>query len=215
MLSKEGIVLYWSVNGILPLSKMARRKDDGGPKWGGFYKFDSPRLHYCNARVLILLRFRFSRNTGLPPIKWQPESSALTDQELPNTPKCDSYRHSHLFLIPGQQLINDVNLLADVAESKRADCAIAEFTPKMEAATASQKAGIAIMIGAPNSMHGGSNFSNVSTADLVERGYLKILSSDYVPLALLRAAVKLGCQLNDMVGGIATVTAQSRHRHRF
>ena len=54
----------------------------------------------------------------------------------------------------------------------------------------------------------------VSTADLVEQGYLKILSSDYMPLALLRAAVKLGCQLNDMAGGIATVTAQSRHRHR-
>jgi len=37
---------------------------------------------------------------------------------------------------------------------------------------------------------------------------LKILSSDYVPSTLLRAAVKLGGQLNDMASGIATVTSQ-------
>ena len=103
---------------------------------------------------------------------------------------------------------HDDTTAADVAESKQADCALAEFPTTMEAAAECEKADIAVMMGAPNLMRGGSHSGNVSAADLVETGYLKILSSDYVPSTLLRAAVKLGGQLNDMASGIATVTAQ-------
>ena len=103
---------------------------------------------------------------------------------------------------------HDDTTVQDVAESKQANCALAEFPTTMEAAAECEKADIAVMMGAPNLMRGGSHSGNVSAADLVEPGYLKILSSDYVPSTLLRAAVKLGSDLNDMAAGMATVTAR-------
>jgi len=103
---------------------------------------------------------------------------------------------------------HDDTTAADVAESKQADCALAEFPTTMEAAAECEKADIAVMMGAPNLMRGGSHSGNVSAEDLVKPGYLQILGSDYVPSTLLRAAVKLGGQLNDMAAGMATVTAR-------
>ena len=103
---------------------------------------------------------------------------------------------------------HDDTTVADVAESKDANCALAEFPTTMEAAAECEKAEIAVMMGAPNLMRGKSHSGNVSAADLVAPGYLKILSSDYVPSTLLRAAVKLGSGLNDMAAGMATVTAR-------
>ena len=43
--------------------------------------------------------------------------------------------------------------------------------------------------------------------DLAGQGLLDILSSDYVPAALLMAAVRLGREANDMAAGLRTVTA--------
>lgn len=43
--------------------------------------------------------------------------------------------------------------------------------------------------------------------DLAGQGLLDILSSDYVPAALLMAAVRLGREANDMAVGLRTVTA--------
>ena len=62
------------------------------------------------------------------------------------------------------------------------------------------------MMGAPNLMRGGSHSGNVSAIDLVEPGYLRILSSDYVPSTLLRAAVKMGQMIEDMARAMTTVT---------
>ena len=63
------------------------------------------------------------------------------------------------------------------------------------------------MMGAPTLMRGGSHSGNVSAAELVAPGLLQILSSDYVPSSLLRAAVKLGLMLDDMAAGLASVTS--------
>lgn len=62
-------------------------------------------------------------------------------------------------------------------------------------------------MGAPNLMRGSSHSGNVSALDLVGPGLLHILSSDYVPSTLLRAAVKLGGIAGNMAAGMATVTS--------
>ena len=62
-------------------------------------------------------------------------------------------------------------------------------------------------MGAPNLTRGSSHSGNVSALDLVGPGLLHILSSDYVPSTLLRAAVKLGGIVGDMAAGMATVTS--------
>ena len=68
---------------------------------------------------------------------------------------------------------------------------IAEFPTTQEAADASHEAGLAILVGAPNLVLGGSHSGNISAADLIERGLLDVLSSDYVPASLLQAAFLL------------------------
>ncbi|MDE3120450.1 MAG: alpha-D-ribose 1-methylphosphonate 5-triphosphate diphosphatase [Paracoccaceae bacterium] len=84
---------------------------------------------------------------------------------------------------------------------------LAEFPTTEEAASACHRAGIAVMMGAPNLIRGGSHSGNVAAEDLARMGLLDIVSSDYVPAALLMAAFRLGALWDDLPRGIATVTA--------
>jgi alpha-D-ribose 1-methylphosphonate 5-triphosphate diphosphatase len=78
------------------------------------------------------------------------------------------------------------------AEQAIADgVAIAEFPTTLEAAAAAHDGGLAILMGAPNVVRGRSHSGNISATDLVRAGLLDILSSDYVPYALLQAAFVL------------------------
>ncbi|MEL6295685.1 MAG: alpha-D-ribose 1-methylphosphonate 5-triphosphate diphosphatase [Pseudomonadota bacterium] len=84
--------------------------------------------------------------------------------------------------------------------------AMAEFPTTIEAAKACHDHGIAVIMGAPNLVRGGSHSGNVAAKDLAEQDLLDIISSDYVPSALLMSAVHLGEMWDDLPRGIATVT---------
>jgi alpha-D-ribose 1-methylphosphonate 5-triphosphate diphosphatase len=84
---------------------------------------------------------------------------------------------------------------------------LAEFPTTLEAAQACRDHAIAVMMGAPNLIRGGSHSGNVAAADLAQAGLLDILSSDYVPSALLFAAVRLGDIWDDLPRAMATVTS--------
>ena len=86
---------------------------------------------------------------------------------------------------------HDDATLAHVAESYEYGTRVAEFPTTREAAEASHRAGMAVMMGAPNVVRGGSHSGNIAAADLVELGVLDILSSDYYPAALLDAVFKV------------------------
>jgi len=79
-----------------------------------------------------------------------------------------------------------------VEESMRFGVKVAEFPTTMDAARASHEAGLAVLMGAPNIVRGGSHSGNISAGALAEAGLLDILSSDYVPVSLMHAAFKLG-----------------------
>ena len=93
-----------------------------------------------------------------------------------------------------------------VAQSAAHGVAFAEFPTTLAAAQACKAAGIAVMAGAPNLIRGGSHSGNVAARDLAEADCLDILSSDYVPAALLTAALTLGEIWGDLARGVATVT---------
>jgi alpha-D-ribose 1-methylphosphonate 5-triphosphate diphosphatase len=76
---------------------------------------------------------------------------------------------------------------AHIAEAVEAGMCIAEFPTTREAARAAKRAGLAILLGAPNIVLGGSHSGNVSAADLVREEQADILSSDYVPSSLMGA----------------------------
>jgi alpha-D-ribose 1-methylphosphonate 5-triphosphate diphosphatase len=80
---------------------------------------------------------------------------------------------------------------AHVAEAVADGMAIAEFPTTFEAATASHRAGLAVLAGGPNIVRGKSHSGNVAARELARLCVLDIISSDYVPSSLLYAALLL------------------------
>ncbi|WP_419785476.1 alpha-D-ribose 1-methylphosphonate 5-triphosphate diphosphatase [Pseudodesulfovibrio sp.] len=74
-----------------------------------------------------------------------------------------------------------------VAEARAASISISEFPTTLEAAFAARKAGMAVVMGAPNIVLGGSHSGNVSALEVLDAGQLTVLASDYVPASLLLA----------------------------
>ncbi|MCL4104979.1 UNVERIFIED_CONTAM: hypothetical protein GTU68_018686 [Idotea baltica] len=102
---------------------------------------------------------------------------------------------------------HDDTTAEQVAVSHSHGVSMAEFPTTVEAAKACQTSGIDVIMGAPNLVRGGSHSGNVAASELAELDCLDILSSDYVPAALLLGACQLGDVWGDMARGIATVTA--------
>lgn len=101
---------------------------------------------------------------------------------------------------------HDDTTAEQVVESSGHGVGFAEFPTTVEAAQACRENGIAIMMGAPNIIRGGSHSGNVSALALAEFDLLDIVSSDYVPSALLLSAWRLAALWNDMPRAIKTVT---------
>lgn len=80
---------------------------------------------------------------------------------------------------------------AHVREGLGLGVTLAEFPTTIDAARVSHEAGLLVLMGAPNIVRGGSHSGNVSAADLLARGILDVLSSDYVPFSLLQSAFVL------------------------
>lgn len=101
---------------------------------------------------------------------------------------------------------HDDTTAAQVATSAGHGIHLAEFPTTVEAARACHAHNIKVMMGAPNLIRGGSHSGNVAARELAELELLDIISSDYVPAALLMSAVKLGEIWGDMARGLSTVT---------
>lgn len=96
---------------------------------------------------------------------------------------------------------------AHVAEAIRDGVRLAEFPTTVEAAGASREAGMAVLMGAPNLVRGGSHSGNVSASELADRGLLDIVSSDYVPFSLIQSAFVLSEREGwSLPRAVATVT---------
>ncbi|MBV9858641.1 MAG: alpha-D-ribose 1-methylphosphonate 5-triphosphate diphosphatase [Alphaproteobacteria bacterium] len=96
---------------------------------------------------------------------------------------------------------------AHVAEAVSLGVTIAEFPTTAEAAEAAHRSGLAIVMGAPNLVRGGSHSGNISARDMAADGRLDILSSDYAPVSLLHAAFLLHFELGmALPPAIATVS---------
>jgi alpha-D-ribose 1-methylphosphonate 5-triphosphate diphosphatase len=106
---------------------------------------------------------------------------------------------------------HDDTTAGHVARSASHGIALAEFPTTEEAARACRQHGIAVMMGAPNLIRGGSHSGNVSAAQLAEADLLDIVSSDYVPSALLYSAVRLAEMWRDWPRAMATVSAAPAH----
>ena len=82
---------------------------------------------------------------------------------------------------------HDDATLEHVMESKALNNKIAEFPTTLIAAQESHKNGMAVVMGAPNVVRGGSHSGNLAAHELATHNALDILSSDYFPFSLLEA----------------------------
>ncbi len=104
---------------------------------------------------------------------------------------------------------HDDTLVEHVEQAKAEGIVIAEFPTTRIAAQAARDHGIATIMGAPNVVRGGSHSGNVSALDLARADLLDILSSDYVPSALLTAAFELVDQAGwSLPRAIGTISSQ-------
>lgn len=101
---------------------------------------------------------------------------------------------------------HDDTTAAHVDTSKANGVTFAEFPTTLEAAQACRANDIDVMMGAPNLIRGSSHSGNVSAVELAEHGLLDIVSSDYVPSALLLSAFRLAKIWNDLPRAMACVS---------
>lgn len=105
-----------------------------------------------------------------------------------------------------RMVAHDLDSPEAVEAAAEAGSMIAEFPVTIDAAAAARAAGLAIVTGAPNVMRGTSASGNVSAQELIEAGLCDVVSSDYMPSALLGsvfALVDAGlCDLPTAVGFI-------------
>jgi alpha-D-ribose 1-methylphosphonate 5-triphosphate diphosphatase len=113
---------------------------------------------------------------------------------------------------------HDDATVAHVDEAVRDGMAIAEFPTTMDAARACHAAGLAVLMGAPNVVRGKSHNGNISASELAKAGVLDVLSSDYVPFALMFAAFLLperagNITLPQSVGMVSKRPAEAANLH--
>ena len=94
-------------------------------------------------------------------------------------------------------------------EAAELGAVLSEFPTTLAAARAAREQGLHVLMGAPNLIRGGSHSGNVGAGELAGAGALDILSSDYIPGALLPAAFRLAAEPYNLPlpDAVATVTA--------
>lgn len=127
------------------------------------------------------------------------EMRVLARQRIENTERFASKNRTEIAALCAardlRRASHDDAKIEHVEEAIGFGVTIAEFPTTRVAAEAAHRVGMAVVMGAPNLVRGGSHSGNISAAALAEEGVLDILSSDYVPCSLLHSAFLLHAQL--------------------
>jgi alpha-D-ribose 1-methylphosphonate 5-triphosphate diphosphatase len=93
-----------------------------------------------------------------------------------------------------------------VARLERMGVTISEFPVTLKAARAAKAAGMHVAMGAPNLLMGKSTNDNLTAMEALEADLLDIVCSDYAPMTLLHAALKLARQGMGLPRAVARFT---------
>lgn len=136
------------------------------------------------------------------------EAEALADTRNYNLDRLSPRAKAGEFIL----LAHDPEDGEDVTISNEAGASIAEFPVTLEAAQVARELGMMNVAGAPNALRGSSHNGNSSARDLVAAGVCDVLSSDYLPPAMLAAAFVLVeqdcCSLPDAIALITSGPAR-------
>jgi alpha-D-ribose 1-methylphosphonate 5-triphosphate diphosphatase len=98
---------------------------------------------------------------------------------------------------------------AQVDQALSEGASVSEFPTTLEAAAHARAQGLAVVMGAPNLLRGGSQSGNVSLRALLQADLCDVLSSDYIPRSPLDAAFAIGADdrlPQDLSRAVAMVT---------
>lgn len=118
----------------------------------------------------------------------------LADRQRDHEAHSARHRREIVMLCNNRSLVlasHDDASLAHVAEAVTDGMTIAEFPTTIDAARASKEAGMAVLMGGPNLVLGGSHSGNIAARQLAELQLLDIVSSDYVPSSLVHSVFAL------------------------
>jgi alpha-D-ribose 1-methylphosphonate 5-triphosphate diphosphatase len=102
---------------------------------------------------------------------------------------------------------HDLETADDVTDLVARGGTVAEFPTTLEAAATAREHSLPVVMGAPNVLRGSSHNGNTSGRDLIGRGLVTALASDYLPSGLLAAAFAVAADgLTDLAGAIRLVT---------
>lgn len=124
-------------------------------------------------------------------------------------------REANLAWLGGLARAGQIRLLGHDPDSPEAIAAlaerggaVAEFPTTVEAAAAARDRGFPVVMGAPNVLRGSSHSGNVSAAELISRGLVTGLASDYLPSALLAACFRIVAeQIASLPEAVRLITA--------
>jgi alpha-D-ribose 1-methylphosphonate 5-triphosphate diphosphatase len=85
-------------------------------------------------------------------------------------------------------MAHDDRTSAQVEQGVGEHIAVSEFPCTLEAAERARALGQSIVAGAPNYLRGGSQSGNLAVAELLRRGLVDVLASDYIPRSPIDAA---------------------------
>ena len=86
---------------------------------------------------------------------------------------------------------HDLRSETEVEELVERGGSVAEFPTTLQAAEAAHERGMPVVMGAPNLLRGSSHNGNASARELVGRGLVTSIASDYLPSGLLAAVFAL------------------------
>jgi alpha-D-ribose 1-methylphosphonate 5-triphosphate diphosphatase len=96
----------------------------------------------------------------------------------------------------------------EIADLAARGGAVAEFPTTVDAAVTARERGMPVVMGAPNALRGSSHSGNASARELIARGLVTALASDYLPAGLLAAAFLLAADdVTTLPAAVRMVTA--------
>jgi alpha-D-ribose 1-methylphosphonate 5-triphosphate diphosphatase len=151
---------------------------DHTPGWRQFTSMDKFKEYYLGKKLIL------------------PENlDAYIAEKLEMQARYASVNKIEILKLARQLHINlashDDATIAHVDEAVEDGAVIAEFPTSAASAKAAHEKGLAVLMGAPNVVRGGSHSGNISALEVAASGHLDILSSDYVPSSLLQGAFTL------------------------
>ena len=134
---------------------------------------------------------RMAREMGLDPVA----ARAAMDELLTRSTRVGAEVRAHVLArarAAGLPLMShDDRTVAQVDQARDEGITVTEFPTTLAAAEHARALGLAIVMGAPNLLRGGSQSGNVALRALLERDLCDVLCSDYIPRSPLDAALMI------------------------